>query len=238
MEVELAYIHAEQRQETDLVQLKLRFQERVRARLEDAAKANGTSLNSEIVGRLDRSLDDDALAGNQETSRFLIALASQITIAERDTGKSWQEDAETYWLARLLMNRTIASYDPVSEENRTYVELRQQIDEAKQRRDLLDGVLTDCRAIGRNALLMLATSKEDADYVELSEKFWINPTSPDTPMTESDRETVQNWLTELREVRQRIDMLRIEITNLRAPISVAKDRALAAFERLTAPAEV
>src|SRR5215831_6623744 len=47
---------------TDTVQLKLRFLEALRRRLERAAKANDQSLNAEIVSRLDQSFrkEDDA----------------------------------------------------------------------------------------------------------------------------------------------------------------------------------
>jgi hypothetical protein len=41
-----------QRKPTDTVQLKLRFPEALRGRLERAAKGHGQSLNSEIVARL------------------------------------------------------------------------------------------------------------------------------------------------------------------------------------------
>ena len=40
---------------TDIVQLKLRIRETVRARLAAAAKLNGVSLNSEIAKRLEAS---------------------------------------------------------------------------------------------------------------------------------------------------------------------------------------
>ena len=40
---------------TDIVQLKLRIRETVRARLAAAAKLNGVSLNSEIAKRLEES---------------------------------------------------------------------------------------------------------------------------------------------------------------------------------------
>lgn len=228
----------EPRAATQMVGFQLRFQEQTRAKLESAAKANGASLNSEVVARLERSLQDDARAGSHNTSRFLITMASQIAVAESDTGKSWQEDAETYWLARLLMLRTIAAHDPVSRENKAYVELKAKKEAAQERRDLLDKVLTECRAIGRNALLMLATSKEGTDYTELDEKFWINPTAPDEAMSDEDRTTVRNWLVELKELREQIASLHLEIVALRVPISVAKERALASFERLTAPVEV
>jgi len=50
------------RKPTDIVQLKLRFLESLRRRLERAAKANDQSMNAEIVSRLEQSFgkEDDA----------------------------------------------------------------------------------------------------------------------------------------------------------------------------------
>src|SRR5258706_7694584 len=45
------------RKPTDTVQLNLRFSEALRRRLESAAKKRGGSLNSEIVDRLERSVE-------------------------------------------------------------------------------------------------------------------------------------------------------------------------------------
>ena len=50
-----------QRKLTDLVQLKLRFDERLRRRLEKAAEKNDRSMNAEIVVRLERSLQDQEI---------------------------------------------------------------------------------------------------------------------------------------------------------------------------------
>jgi hypothetical protein len=44
------------RKPTDQVQLKLRFDERLRRKMEDAAARNDRSLNSEIIARLEQSM--------------------------------------------------------------------------------------------------------------------------------------------------------------------------------------
>ncbi len=41
-----------------IVQFKLRFREELRVRIEAAARANGTSMNAEIVNMLERSLTE------------------------------------------------------------------------------------------------------------------------------------------------------------------------------------
>jgi Arc-like DNA binding dprotein len=50
-----------QRKLTDQVQLKLRFDERLRRKLERAAERSDRSLNSEIVHRLEQSLQSEEL---------------------------------------------------------------------------------------------------------------------------------------------------------------------------------
>ena len=45
------------RKPTDQVQLKLRFDERLRRHLEREAERNGRSMNAEIIARLERSME-------------------------------------------------------------------------------------------------------------------------------------------------------------------------------------
>jgi hypothetical protein len=54
------------RKPTDMVQLKLRFPEAVRRRLEREAKRNNRSMNTEIINRLQRTfaIDDSGAATN------------------------------------------------------------------------------------------------------------------------------------------------------------------------------
>jgi hypothetical protein len=47
------------RKSTDTVQLKLRFDEKLRRRIESAAKHNDHSMNAEIVDRLKKSFERD-----------------------------------------------------------------------------------------------------------------------------------------------------------------------------------
>jgi hypothetical protein len=59
------------RKPTDIVQYKLRIRESLRRRIEQAAKKNGVSANQEMVGRLERSFE-------QETQRKLDLVAEEL----------------------------------------------------------------------------------------------------------------------------------------------------------------
>jgi hypothetical protein len=88
------------RKPTDTVQLKLRFSEGLRRKLEREAKRNDQSLNSEIVSRLDQSFSDEgaewlkAIYGGR-TGDLFRALATAIWLIEKRTGKKWHENRTT-----------------------------------------------------------------------------------------------------------------------------------------------
>jgi Arc-like DNA binding domain len=93
------------RKPTDTVQLKLRFSESLRRRLEREAKREERSLNAEIVGRLDESFqkareadltaDTFRAALGGPTGDLLRACATAIWLLEKRTAKKWNEDLET-----------------------------------------------------------------------------------------------------------------------------------------------
>ena len=79
------------RKPTDMVQLKLRFPEAVRRRLEREAKRNNRSMNTEIVHRLRRTfaIDDSGAATNMLD--WLRDLGVDVTKAnERDVAIAFQ----------------------------------------------------------------------------------------------------------------------------------------------------
>jgi Arc-like DNA binding dprotein len=61
------------RKQTDTVQLKLRFPERLRRRIEAAAERNERSLNGEIVHRLELSFEKDDRVQLVETTANAVA---------------------------------------------------------------------------------------------------------------------------------------------------------------------
>jgi len=90
---------------SDTVQLKLRFSEALRRRLEREAKRQEHSLNGEIIARLEqtfRKSEDADLLGSTlralfggATGDLLRAIATAIWLIEKSAGKKWHEDRET-----------------------------------------------------------------------------------------------------------------------------------------------
>jgi DNA-directed RNA polymerase specialized sigma subunit len=83
-----------QRKLTDQVQLKLRFDEKLRRKLEKAAEKNDRSMNAEIVNRLERSLQDQEIL--TEIRNELAAMKQAMTETQEEQFerflKQWQED--------------------------------------------------------------------------------------------------------------------------------------------------
>ena len=85
------------RKPSESVQLKLRFSERLRMRIEQAAKKNDQSLNSEIVRRLEQSFErDDRAALIQQVEATVTASATTtatLVISELSNYLASREDA-------------------------------------------------------------------------------------------------------------------------------------------------
>ena len=90
---------------SDTAQLKLRFSEALRRRLEREARRQEHSLNGEIINRLEQSFrksEDADLLGSTlralfggATGDLLRAIATAIWLIEKSAGKKWHEDRET-----------------------------------------------------------------------------------------------------------------------------------------------
>jgi hypothetical protein len=104
------------RRPVETVQLKLRFPEALRRRIERAAEANETSMNSEIVGRLEESFRKDdaaklgaALMGGDDTATALqlIANAMRLETAAED-GSAWSKSLEKAEAVRTAVHLIVA----------------------------------------------------------------------------------------------------------------------------------
>lgn len=88
----------------------------VRAKLEAAARENNRSLSSEIESRLERSLgqEEDLYQsfGGKHVYAMARMLAAAVMAAESQTGKRWQEDEETYLLAKGTIEALLGALGP------------------------------------------------------------------------------------------------------------------------------
>jgi hypothetical protein len=85
------------RKQSETVQLKLRFPERLRLRIEAAANRNQRSLNAEIIDRLDQSFRrDDTVANNAALVKATAtAVVDQImAVAGKQAGLAGQGKSE------------------------------------------------------------------------------------------------------------------------------------------------
>jgi Arc-like DNA binding domain len=88
------------RKSTDIIKMNVRMREVLRQRLEREAKRNATSLNSEIVRRLEQSLAVEDrisdLVGGEKNLQLFKVLGPAIAAIEAKTGAKWEDDVETW----------------------------------------------------------------------------------------------------------------------------------------------
>jgi hypothetical protein len=82
------------RKKTDLVQLSVRLKEDVRRKIEREAKKRDISLNDEVVRLIERGYENERTFGSEWNQVLLKFLAAAMTMAERGTGKQWNENAD------------------------------------------------------------------------------------------------------------------------------------------------
>jgi Arc-like DNA binding domain len=75
-------------------QFKLRMPEPLRAALEESRRRSGSSLNTEIVQRLDRGLHQEAVLGSPEMARQAFLMAASFANATHT--KDWTTDPIAY----------------------------------------------------------------------------------------------------------------------------------------------
>ena len=76
------------------MQTGLRLKEQLRARLEEAARDHGVSLNAEIVARLGDALHQETMFGGPDMAGMVFTLAAHFAVAT--DGEDWRSDPITY----------------------------------------------------------------------------------------------------------------------------------------------
>jgi hypothetical protein len=100
-------------------QIKLRLPPAIRAQIEEAAKRNETSLNAEVVRRLQESLTRDTVLGSQEMAHLSFALAA--SFAFNTQGKAWATDPLAYRDGASAVIGTLIRGVPAGENRRMAV---------------------------------------------------------------------------------------------------------------------
>jgi hypothetical protein len=93
---------------SDIVQLKLRFPEALRKKLERAAKARDHSMNAEIIHRLDRSFHNDPAVDMVELAMWLES-TSDAEGAHLPPKKNWRENPESASAVRYAVDQIITA---------------------------------------------------------------------------------------------------------------------------------
>ncbi len=109
------------------VQLKVRLKEPLRARIEKAARKQEHPMNTEIVDRLEMSFSEDEKLqlthqivmdgvyeqfGGIGTYSIMKLLTEAIRYIEDETGKSWQDDRNTYEQVETACKVILSRYGP------------------------------------------------------------------------------------------------------------------------------
>ena len=117
------------RKQSAAVQLKVRLKEPLRARIEKAARKQQHPMNTEIVNRLEMSFSKEEERqlsyqlvmdgvyeqfGEKGTYYLMKLLAKAMATSEMETGKTWQNDADTCFLVEAVFNSILSRYGPES----------------------------------------------------------------------------------------------------------------------------
>jgi hypothetical protein len=225
----------ERRNAAETVQFKLRIKEGLRAKIEDAASKSGGSMNTEIAARLEESLREDEQFGGTETRQAMVWLANDIAKIERVTGKSWTEDPTTFEAVALTLGASVERRRPRPENYDEAQEFIGEMNEKFERRTQLITTLIDCGAmimVQPNALAALVNGGPVKPYPEpqTDESKWYNPTQPNEPMDEQDKNFVRSLLAEVKEISTGADGATERIEELMKPTRLAQERGRAIYE--------
>ena len=121
------------RDPNEKVPLTLRIPERQRAYLERIAKKTKVSLNTEIVRRIERTIEEDTLITGEHNKLLLRIIGAAIALVEKQTEKTWIHDQETINRVRHALRATLNiiwgdDYEPPQGKIRGYEAAMQAVD--------------------------------------------------------------------------------------------------------------
>ena len=199
-----------ERSAKELVGLQLRFKEELRSRLTDAARAQGRSLNSEIVDRLEQSIQQEDRAFGPQTYAVLQRIADELNRMGNVTGKEWFADAETNHASSLAARDIVLDqYVPDKSRLQAAVDLNRKKLPMRERADALIEELEASRVIASpkaNSSARVAS----VPLTELPESRWKSVENWYEPMTDAERAESRIKLSELKNLLIQLDDLHAE----------------------------
>lgn len=137
------------RKAKDLVHLKVRFFEETRLKLEAAAKANKTSMNAELINRLERSFEVGDVLDDPSSIALFRALNDAISQVEVVTGGHWQSDRVSYVAVTCLVDALLKDRQPPPINAAELIEVGGAITKIQNKIDGLLEMLEEVGAIKR-----------------------------------------------------------------------------------------
>lgn len=138
----------------NLVDMKLRLPADLRATIEKAAKANGSSMNGEIVARLEAGDGVEKALGSNRDVQVWAAMQREIESMENLTGKRWTDDIATFAAAQSRIRKRLEEMQPQAENEVEIKEAWHRFYEAQSKAFEMARMLEDQGALHRrqNAL--------------------------------------------------------------------------------------
>lgn len=226
------------RDPTQIVPLQIRIREELRSEIEQAAKASGNSMNSEIAERLAISLREDQVLGSGPTRAMVGRIASDIALIEGRTGKLWTDDLATFEAVRLMIEATVGRHRPPRENQQQFFDFLEREKRDTEREDVLTAALLEWGVLELrqpNALLALTDpSVPSVPYHgEAHPDQWHKPGGVEEPLSREDRNAIVQLLQEWRSLRTRYPERLDQLRALKEPIERAEREGAQIYHEVT-----
>ena len=102
--------------EPQSVQFKLRIAPELKRRIEEAAAANGRSINREATARLESSLNKEGGSSNSANAKILEQIGSILAAASAAGEPDWTDDHVAWELLRSTVDHLFQGWEPLPDE--------------------------------------------------------------------------------------------------------------------------